>query len=75
MNSDVVKEHKEEGCDDFYLSGCCGAGEHEYVENFCGACGEFASWECSVCEQEKELDKGWKHLQGVKIHRGETDDF
>jgi hypothetical protein len=50
MQRDIVKEHKEEGCDDYFLSGCCGAGEHEHVENFCGDCGEFTIFECSVCE-------------------------
>lgn len=34
------------------VSGCCGAGEHEYVEGMCGACNEFTGWDCSVCEKD-----------------------
>ena len=32
------------------LSTCCGAGENEFVENFCNGCNEFAEFECE-CEE------------------------
>ena len=50
----VEIDHSENGCVDYFLSGCCGAGEYEYAENYCGACAEFAEWECSVCEKTRD---------------------
>ena len=49
----IEKDHSENGCVDYFLSGCCGAGEHG-VDNFCGACAEFAEFECSVCEKTRD---------------------
>ena len=46
----VMEEHYD------IVSGCCGAGEHEYVESMCGACNEFTGWFCSVCEEDIEWD-------------------
>jgi|TARA_R110000824_G_scaffold156873_13_gene330138 hypothetical protein len=42
----AMQEHYE------IVSACCGAGEHEHVEAMCGACNEFSSWFCSVCEED-----------------------
>ena len=49
----IEKDHSENGCVDYFLSGCCGAGEHD-VDNFCGACAEFAEFDCSVCEKTRD---------------------
>jgi len=43
---EVVVEHNCE-----MLSTCCGAGANEYVDDFCGACNEWAEFECE-CEWE-----------------------
>ena len=34
------------------VSACCGDEEHSDVESMCGACNEFTSWFCSVCEED-----------------------
>jgi hypothetical protein len=31
------------------LSTCCGAGSNEFVDTFCDACNEWASFECADC--------------------------
>ena len=36
------------------MSICCGCGEHEYVDNFCGHCREWAEFECEECVDEAE---------------------
>ena len=40
------------------LSGCCGAEEHDHVEAISGACNEFTSWFCSLCEEDVD-DQIW----------------
>ena len=52
----VMKEHYD------IVSACCGAGENEYIEAMCGACNEFTSWFCSVCEEDVD-DVVW-HIVG-----------
>ena len=38
-----------------WLSVCCGKEANEYVEEFCGACGEATGFECIECERPKEF--------------------
>ena len=40
------------------VSSCCGAGQHEYVEEVCGQCNESTGWECLVCEESMD-DEVW----------------
>ncbi len=56
MEITTEKDHSENGCVDYFLSGCCGAGQYEHAENYCGACAEFAEFECSVCEKTRETN-------------------
>ena len=46
----VSEEHECE-----WTSLCCGAEPHEYVEEFCAGCNEYAEFECIVCEGESYL--------------------
>ena len=46
--TDVTPEHNCE-----FLSTCCGNERHEYVDEFCGACNEWASFECNECIEAK----------------------
>jgi len=49
----VVLTDERHVCEEF-LSQCCGAGEHEYAEGFCGACLEATGFECSICGELQE---------------------
>ena len=42
-----VMEHE---CEEF-VSQCCGAGRHEYVESICGQCNDHTGFECIDCNE------------------------
>ena len=43
-----------------WLSVCCGKEANEYVEEFCGACGEATGFECIECERPKEFQNDYQ---------------
>ena len=43
------KKRMEHQCEEF-VSQCCGAGKHEYVETICSACNDHSGFECIDCE-------------------------
>ena len=49
---EALLEEVEHDCE--MLSTCCGAGENEFVENFCNGCNEFAEFECASLSSERE---------------------
>ena len=46
----IVKNHK---CEDF-VSQCCGANRHEYVETICAQCLDHTGFECIDCNKLEE---------------------
>jgi len=48
---DVMED--EHTCRDF-VSQCCGAGRHEYVESICGECLDHTGFECIDCNTLEE---------------------
>ena len=47
---------KEDGHDHEFVSLCCGATEHEYVDSMCGQCHEMVTFECSCGRERSETD-------------------
>jgi hypothetical protein len=47
------EDDEEHDCE--WLSTCCGAGSHEHVDQFCGACNEAAEFECEECSTVKTV--------------------
>ena len=44
------EKSKMHECEEF-VSQCCGAGRHEYVESICGQCLDHTGFECIDCNE------------------------
>ena len=62
-------KYKIHECEE-WVSQCCGAGRHEYVEDVCGKCLEHTGFECMYCGKlETELCE--RKIQGIIEREGD----
>lgn len=47
---------EEDGHDHLFVSVCCGATEHEYIDSMCAQCKEMVSFECDCGRERSETD-------------------
>ena len=45
----LIKYNNLHDCE--FVSMCCGASKHEYVETICASCNDHTGFECSICEK------------------------
>ena len=55
----TTKEEVKHNCDySEFVSLCCGAGSHEYVETICARCHDYAGFECIDCGKLEDEYRG-----------------
>jgi len=56
MTTQIAVEDSGHECE--WVSACCGADEHEYIEHMCVQCHELAPFICAICEMKLPLWEG-----------------